>query len=134
MDEVPADGQNPSASDDATSLEKIKLLLKAKDDTQRFVGLALLKTALDNSASLREDEAAIRAFWRSTSSKFLDRLLKTGLNPSNKDGKDMLDLAISVLHTFALLLPESERCEAKFTDRVSVLVPAVLHRCVPPPR
>ena len=124
----PAQYQNA----DATNLDKIKLLLKARDDTQRFVGLALLKTVLDNSPDLRQDEEVIRSLWASISSKFLDRLLKTGSTPSNKNAKDMLDLSVSVLHTFAVLLPQPSREEPKFTGRIPLLVASALHRYATP--
>lgn len=117
---------------DAANLEKIKILLKAKDDTQRFVGLALLKSVLDNSPHLREDQDALQSLLASISPRFLDRMLRTGATPSNKDAKDMLDLAVSVLHTFSLLLPEALRDEARFTDRIPLLVAAALHRYVDP--
>ena len=118
---------------DTANLAKIKTLLKARDDTQRFVGLALLKSVLDNSPQLREDHDTVQSLWTSISPKFLDRMLKTGLTPSNKDAKDMLDLSVSVLHTFSSLLPESSRDDQRFTDRIPLLVAAALHRCVDQP-
>ena len=42
------------AVDNAAALEQIKGLLKAKDDTSRFVGLALLKSVLDTQAQLQK--------------------------------------------------------------------------------
>ncbi|KAM4055316.1 neurochondrin domain-containing protein [Hirsutella rhossiliensis] len=111
----------------AADVAKICDLLRAKDDTQRFVGLALLKSVLDNSPQLRQDDQAVQFLWQSLSSKFLDRLLLTGSNPSNKNAKEMLDLAVSVLHTFAALLPTQLRAEPKLTGRIPGLVDAVLH-------
>ncbi|RYP67291.1 hypothetical protein DL771_007309 [Monosporascus sp. 5C6A] len=105
--EVPAhNGAGGSAAtengDTGTSIEKVQQYLKAKDDTSRFVGLALLKSVLDNSSSLQSDEETITSLWNSISPKFLDRLLRTGSRPGpdQKDAKDMLDLAVAVLHTF----------------------------------
>ena len=117
-----------SAEADAANITKIQALLKAKDDTQRFVGLALLKTVLDNSQQLREDEQVVTSLWASISPKFLDRLLRTGSNPSSKNSKDMLDLVVSVLHTFAVLLPSDVRAQDKFVDRIPGLVDAILQR------
>ncbi|RDA84266.1 hypothetical protein CP532_1980 [Ophiocordyceps camponoti-leonardi (nom. inval.)] len=111
-------------------LANIQNLLQARDDTQRFVGLALLKSVLDNSRQLREDEAAVQSLWASLSVKFVDRLLRTGSSPSNENAKDMLDLAVSVLHKFAALLPESSRADAKFTGRIPGLVCSVLYSSV----
>jgi hypothetical protein len=112
--------------DGAPSLQKIQYLLKTKDDTARFVGLAILKSALDNSAELRQDEDAIVALWVSISPKFLDRLLRAGSagsqNQSQKEAKEMLDLAVSVNHTFAVLLPDNEKAGSKFYARIPRLV------------
>lgn len=112
------------APDGAPSLQKIQDLLKSKDDTARFVGLAMLKSALDNSPQLRQDEEAVTALWASISPRFLDRLLRTGSgeNPAQKDARQMLDLAVSVIHTFAVLLPDQERAGPKFCDRIPRLV------------
>lgn len=115
-------------NDEAVNVAKIQQLLKAKDDTQRFVGLALLKSVLDNSQQLRENEQVVQSLWDSLPSKFLDRLLRTGSKPSDQTAKEMLDLVVSVLHTFAVLLPEQSRGDAKFADRIPGLVGAVLYR------
>ena len=119
---------NGSAEAEVANITKIKALLKAKDDTQRFVGLALLKSVLDNSQQLREDEQVVSSLWASISPKFLDRLLRTGSNPSSKNAKDMLDLVVSVLHTFAVLLPSDVRAQDRFVDRIPGLVDAILQR------
>lgn len=124
-----ADASTTPALEDA-NLARIHALLKAKDDTQRFVGLALLKSLLDNSPQIRQDEAALQELWASISSKFLDRLLRTGSKPSSDNSKEMLDLAVSILHTFSILLPAESLSKSKFTDRVGGLVAAVLYRYV----
>ena len=122
-----AASKSPSSQSDIT---KIQSLLKTKDDTQRFVGLALLKSVLDNSSELRQDVTIVQSLWDSISPKFLDRLIRTGSKPSsnNQNSKEMLDLAISILHTFAVLLPESAGSDAKFVDRIPRLVGALLYR------
>ncbi|KAK3375286.1 Neurochondrin-domain-containing protein [Podospora didyma] len=122
MDAAPS-----SASEQATSVRKIKTLLGSSDDTSRFVGLALLKSVLDNSPELRQDEETIVALWQSIPPKFLERLIRTGSQPSRKDGRDMLDLAVSVLHTFAALLPDSARADGRITDRIPQLVACLLY-------
>lgn len=119
--------QNPTTS-------QIQAFLRSKDDTQRFVGLALLKSVLDNTPNLRQDEQVVKALWDSISPRFLDRLIKTGSKPSGENSKEMLDLVVSVIHTFAALLPESARSEDKFTERIPGLVGAVLYRHVVDPR
>ncbi|KAF7541197.1 hypothetical protein G7Z17_g12028 [Cylindrodendrum hubeiense] len=108
-------------------LAKLQTLLRAKDDTQRFVGLALLKSVLDSSPELREDEQTVQSLWAALSPKFLDRLLRTGSKPSNTNAKEMLDLVVSVLHIFAILLPERAGSDPKFIDRIPGLVNAVLY-------
>lgn len=133
MDTDPGDSSQKSpdysqSSPDAAGVAKIKSLLEAKDDTQRFVGLALLKSVLDNTPELRQDATSIQDLWASVSPSFLDRLMKTGSQPSGKDVKEMLDLAVSVIHTFAALVPEPLKAERKFTGRIPGLVRAVLYR------
>ncbi|KAF9767815.1 hypothetical protein IL306_014956 [Fusarium sp. DS 682] len=116
-----------STASQPTDINKIQSLLKAKDDTQRFVGLALLKSLLDSSEQLRQDEQTVQGLWSSLSAKFLDRLLRTGSKPSTKDSKEMLDLAVSVLHIFSILLPNQAKSDAKFINRIPLLVNAVLY-------
>ncbi|KAK2595588.1 hypothetical protein QQS21_006699 [Conoideocrella luteorostrata] len=115
--------------DHAATILRIKAFLEAKDDTQRFVGLALFKSVLDNTPELRQDEV-IQDLWASVSPKFLDRLIKTGSQTSGENVKEMLDLSVSVIHTFVALLPESAKAELKLTDRIPRLVGAVLYSLV----
>ncbi|RGP80256.1 duf1941 family [Fusarium longipes] len=117
----------PTTASQPEDINKIQSLLKAKDDTQRFVGLALLKSVLDGSEQLRQDEPTVQSLWSSLSPKFLDRLLRTGSNPLTKNSKEMLDLAVSVLHIFAILLPDQAKSDVKFINRIPLLVSAVLY-------
>lgn len=140
LDQQDQHGQHDQQQHEA-SLRKIQTLLRTKDDTSRFVGLALLKSVLDNSPELRSDENAIVALWESISPKFLDRLIRTGSKqqpsrspqPSDASGSphktssDMLDLAVSVLHTFAALLPDHAKQNARLLDRIPQLVACLLH-------
>ncbi|KAF4967802.1 hypothetical protein FSARC_4694 [Fusarium sarcochroum] len=121
------DENTPSAASQPADINKIQTLLKAKDDTQRFVGLALLKSVLDSSEELRQDEQTTQRLWSSLSPKFLDRLLRTGSKPSSNNSKEMLDLVVSVLHIFAILLPGQARSDTKFINRIPLLVNAVLY-------
>ncbi len=114
----------------SSSIQKIQTLLKTKDDTSRFVGLALLKSVLDNSETLRNDESLILSLWGSIPPKFIDRLLKTGQQgegASRKNAKDMLDLAVTVLHTFTALVPV-QRQDEKFVGRIPRLVSSLVQR------
>lgn len=121
----------PSSEEQAGSIQKIQTLLRAKDDTSRFVGLALLKSVLDNTPELRSNEDAISTFWESIPSKFIDRLIRTGSKQlssgAGRDSNDMLDLAVSVLHTFTALLPDNAKHNARLLDRIPQLVACLLH-------
>lgn len=130
MDGISSDNAS-YAVDPTVSFEKIQSLLKAKDDTSRFVGLALLKAVLDNGR-LVEDPEALRTLWECISPKFLDRLLRAGRNEkfSQSEAKDMVDLAVAVLHTFTILLPEESRKDNTLTKRTAPLVNALLKRSV----
>jgi hypothetical protein len=118
-----------TAETEAASIPKIRALLGAKDDTSRFVGLALLKSVLDNAPEVRHNGEAMVALWESIPPKFVDRLIRTGSKqaPSGRASNDMLDLAVSVLHTFAALLPESARQSPRFLGRIPQLVSCLLH-------
>lgn len=117
----------PSNEAQAGSIHKIQSLLSAKDDTSRFVGLALLKSVLDNTSELRDNEDAILTLWESIPPKFLDRLMRTGSKGQSSDSANMLDLTVSVLHTFTALLPEKARQNHKLLDRIPQLVACLLH-------
>ncbi|KAH9433715.1 hypothetical protein MCOR02_005760 [Pyricularia oryzae] len=109
------------------SLQKIKDLLKTKDDTSRFVGLALLKSVLDNTPELQQDGIVIRQLWGFIPGKFLDRLLRSGSSPSpSPNSKNMLDLAVAVIHAFTLLLPEESKSDEKLVARIPMLCNAIL--------
>ncbi|KAJ4395352.1 hypothetical protein N0V85_006579 [Neurospora sp. IMI 360204] len=113
-------------------IQNAQTLLKAKDDTSRFVGLALLKSVLDNSEELRSNQEAVRGLWKSVPSKFLDRLIKTGSrqqsqSENNKNARDMLDLAVAIIHTFAALVPEENKRDSRFTERIPHLVACLLN-------
>ena len=117
--------------DPSSTIEKMKDLLQAKDDTSRFVGLALLKSVLDNG-QLAQDTETLRSLWEAMSPKFFDRLLRAPQSEKvNKaESKDMADLAVAVLHTFAILLPVDSRKEKRWTARAGPLVMALLQRYV----
>ncbi|KAL3419095.1 hypothetical protein PVAG01_09317 [Phlyctema vagabunda] len=113
--------------DESATFQKMQDLLEAKDDTSRFVGLALLKSVLDNG-KLSENPAQIKRLWDAMSSKFLDRLLRAQQSQKIKkeDAKDMVDLAVAVLHTFTILLPEEARQDNKLIGRTGPLTKALL--------
>ncbi|KAI9782367.1 MAG: hypothetical protein M1839_005240 [Geoglossum umbratile] len=94
--------KNPSAS-----VDQIISLLKAKDDTSRFVGLAILKTVLDNRQDLQHDSVIITKCWAALSPSFLDRLLRAeqSVGKSKEEARGLVELAVAVLHAFTVLLP-----------------------------
>lgn len=118
-------------TDASATFEKVQDLLQAKDDTSRFVGLALLKSVLDNG-QLAQDPERLRTLWEALSPKFLDRLLRARRNEKiNKaEAQNMVDLATAVLHTFTILLPEHSRQERRLIGRTGPLVRALLERSV----
>lgn len=121
----------PSGLVDASeTYVKMQVLLKAKDDTSRFVGLALLKSVLDNNSQLAHDTEKIRTLWEALSPKFFDRLLRAhGNEKVNKsEAQDMVDLAVSVLHIFSIILPEESQKEKRLTGRTPPLVKALVER------
>lgn len=126
----PGVSQSTSGTQQTASLDQIQSMLKAKDDTSRFVGLALLKSVLDNSEELRNDADTVSGLWGSISPKFLDRLLKTGSSTQSgqKDAKNMLDLSVSVIHTFVLLLPDQAKRDKRLVGRMPLLVSSLLRR------
>ncbi|KAK1967268.1 DUF1941-domain-containing protein [Colletotrichum sublineola] len=116
------------ATQQIASFDQIQSMLTATDDTSRFVGLALLKTLLDNSEELRNDADTVSALWESISPKFLDRLVRTGssVQSTQKDAKNMVDLAVSVIHTFASLLPDQSKRDKRLVGRLPLLVSSLL--------
>lgn len=135
MADEPVSANNGSAQgsgvlDPTAGLERIRELLSSKDDTSRFAGLAILKSVLDNQPLLREDIIQVTSLWEAIPPKFLDRLLWAGQNRkvSRGEARNMVDIAVAVLHTFALLLPAEVRDTKRFVGRLSALVNALVDR------
>lgn len=123
----PEDEKNPSKS-----LDKALLLLQAPDDTSRFVGLALLKSILDNHKSLREDGLTVHKCWTAIPVKFLDRLLKARPNAkrSEEEAQSMVALAAAIIHAFVTLLPSPMLKDANLMGRVDGLLAALSFRYI----
>lgn len=121
--------QEPSKKvDDANQgFEQILVLLKAKDDTSGFVGLALLKSVLDNREDLRKDSNIVKRCWNALSAKFLDRLLRApaSLKNSKEESQSMVELAVAVLHAFLALIPEDLNDDEKALGRIERLFGAL---------
>lgn len=116
--------------DPLKALDQTLALLKAKDDTSRFVGLALLKTLLDNKANFQNDAMIIEKCWAAIPAKFIDRLLNAGANKStnNEELLNMVDLAAAVLYAFVILLPTGLHGSDKFIERIDRLIDALAWR------
>lgn len=116
----------------SNGLDHTLTLLAAKDDTSRFVGLALLKTILEKKTELQEDPEIIQKCWETIPSRFLDRLLKAAANHDKpKDETQyMSELAIAVLHAFVVLLPDYVKHSKKAVDRIPALLEATTQRYV----
>ncbi|KAF8466621.1 Neurochondrin-domain-containing protein [Kalaharituber pfeilii] len=97
----PAAPTTPSA--DSQTVTQCLSYLQAKDDTARFVGLAMLASILKNVT----ERTILRKCWEAMNYKFLDRLLKSGQSAKTppEQAKDMVELAVNVIHAFSLLLP-----------------------------
>ncbi|KAI1505480.1 Neurochondrin-domain-containing protein [Biscogniauxia marginata] len=109
-------------------VQRIKPLLKAKDDTSRFVGLTLLKQALDTYPELQADKVEIASLWRHISPKFLDRLLHTGTRvvTEQNHAREMLDFAVGVIRAFTILQPKFAIGQSYF-ERIPKLSAALVY-------
>ena len=116
------------------SLDQALALLAAKDDTSRFVGLALLKSILENKIEFQKDTEIIIKCWEAIPSRFLDRLLKAGAadEKPKEEAHYMVELAAAVLHAFIVLLPDYMKSNKKSIDRIPGLLDALPRRYVDP--
>jgi hypothetical protein len=107
-----------TSSNPKAALEQTLGLLRARDDTSRFVGLSLLRSLLDSNEELRSDAAVITTCWNAIPNKFLNRLLnpKSTKTSNVEETKSLVQLAILVVHLFANLLSQDEIGKGKMTD------------------
>ncbi|KAI9815504.1 MAG: hypothetical protein M1827_002638 [Pycnora praestabilis] len=120
----------PEKTDSSLSLDQVTALLKSKDDTSRFVGLALVKSILDNQRpSNHRHPAIVSICWDAISPKFLDRLLQAGnkAGRTQNEAQDMIGLAVAIIDAFIGLLPPVTEDDEKLVDRTGALVSASLH-------
>ena len=125
--------QSPALNAPTKNLEKALEFLKAKDDTSRFVGLALLKPLLEQELSQQNgtEEEGTRALidqcWRAIPVKFLDRLLRAKPEEGKKtrdEASSMVGLAVAVLHAFLTIVETPEK-DDRFVGRVPLLMSAL---------
>ena len=96
------------------ALDKILQLLQSRDDTTKFMGLALLRGALkmiDNEDKQASFAAIAPGCWDAIPSTFLDRLFNqfTKMTEGNTDAKAMFELAVGITHAFVCMLSVSKR-------------------------
>ena len=128
-------GQAPVSPDPNKALEQALTLLKTKDDTQRFVGLALLRAMLDNNTDLQKDTEILARCWAAIPPIFLDRLFRAQSHASKENGEaeSMFELAVALVHAFVVLLPQekldtllpeamSERVKESWIKRMEMMV------------
>ena len=137
MEQRSEKSQSPALNAPPRNLDRPLEFLKAKDDTSRFVGLALLKPLLEQELSRQsgteeeETRALIEQCWRAIPVKFLDRLLRA--KPDGKKTRDeagsMVGLAVAVLHAFLTIVEAPEK-DDRFVGRVPLLMSAL--RSTPP--
>lgn len=116
------------------SLEQTLALLKAGDDTSRFVGLALLKSILDSEPELQKDTDVIAQCWDAIPAKFLDRLLRAGASSkkSKEEAESMVGLAVAVLTVFIKFSTVVQQNDEKFAGRSESLIAALAWRYIFP--
>lgn len=116
--------------DNSKALDQTLTLLKTKDDTSRFVGLALLKSILDEEVEFQKNTMIIERCWTAIPAKFIDRLLKAvrNENRNKEESLSMVKLAVAVLHAFIILLPTDLHNNEKFVDRIGGLIDALAWR------
>jgi len=107
-------------------------LLKAKDDTSRFVGLSLLRSLLDTHEDVRSNPDIVSKCWSAIPAKFLTRLLQARQNEkrSAEEAQAMVQLAVGVIHTFIILLPAKDLEGEKMVSVCRILAREYLHRVV----
>lgn len=144
---------NTKSTQQEARIARIELLLRTRDDTSRFVALALLKAVLDDQAKDEEDdeggekksklksslpEETLLRLWEALPVKFLDKLLRAGLKssssssttaaPKSSDAAHMRDLAVAVLHTFTVhILPVERHSDARLLGRIPLLIASLLN-------
>ncbi|KAI9791126.1 MAG: hypothetical protein M1816_004357 [Peltula sp. TS41687] len=121
------DSATTNVHDHHAALDRTLNLLKALDDTSRFVGLALLKSLLDNHEELRNDIEAVSKCWTAVPLPFLQRLLKApkSKQKNTEEITNMVDLAVFVIYNFALLIPTTVLEEDGLIEMTQELVYAL---------
>ncbi|BFZ62889.1 hypothetical protein YB2330_003999 [Saitoella coloradoensis] len=89
---------DPSMSTNANDLQQCLTLLKASDDTSKFVALTIIPAILSRDPSLAP------VCWAALTHSFIDRLLRTKSRTTADEQNavnDLHELAVMILHSFA---------------------------------
>lgn len=126
------DSDREQSKDPVKALDQTLALIKAKDDTSRFAGLSLLRSLLDSNEKLRDDPNVVSKCWSAVTEKFLVRLIKAQATAkrSEEEAKSLVELAISIIHTFVNLLPP-EQLETEKTRNLCEPVAGAIPRVNP---
>lgn len=109
-----------------TSLGQILSLLKEKNNTSRFVALALIRSWIDTNHDSQKNIPTLLQIWRAIPKSFLLRLLKAQPPKSKEDdSRSMNSLAVAVIHTFANLLPAEQLENENFAVFCDSLIDAL---------
>ena len=115
-----------------SALNQALKLLGAHDDTSKFVGLALIKSLLDNQDELRSDPVITSTCWDAVPVRFLSRLLRAKENKQRSPGENesLVELAVNIIHTFTLLEPSTAGDDLKLVGRTAALISLLSQRLV----
>lgn len=97
----PLDGDSKGEAADSSTVDQCLTMLRRKDDTSRFVGLAILSSLLNHI----QDPGVLSRCLDSLDPRFLDRLLRAG-KPPPIQGPGMLSL---LFFFFAKLLTKERK-------------------------
>ncbi|KAH8153040.1 uncharacterized protein LAJ45_02627 [Morchella importuna] len=105
--------ENPENSNPPPPPETVQqclTLLSRRDDTSRFVGLALLSSLLSHIT----DRTLLLQCWAALPPTFLDRLLRAGKSAKKtpEEARDMVELAVGVIGAFATVMNTNEYDDA----------------------
>lgn len=123
-------GKPGQSQDPSKALDQALALLKSRNDTNRFVGLALLRSILDNKIDFQKDPETVNRCWAAVPATFLDGLLRAPLvkKRSKEESQHMVELAVAVLHAFIVLLPDYIKNDTKCLGRLGGIASALAWR------
>ncbi|KAL8643605.1 MAG: hypothetical protein Q9226_008247 [Calogaya cf. arnoldii] len=121
------DGKPDVRSAIKQSMDALRSVHGASDE-MKLVGMGqlnkILKADTNSAKAIRNDKSAIIECWDAIPGRFLHRLLSVVDYKGTKvvDRDWIANQAVSSMHTFLQLLPESHRNDKKFTKRIDQLL------------